>query len=190
MNTEIITLLTEQTSVLLAMTEEIKGLRADLKVTKRAAKPAPIVTDGSTVTVPEALCQAKTKTDKPCTFKAKEGSSYCGRHKNYDTISVSTPVVEGKTCEALTKTNKPCAAKAKEGSRYCGRHKNYDPTKRTSSPVSETVVVANSPVSETGSVEEPEPVIESQEVIRASTPVEKSAPVEEKIEDGIDFDDC
>ena len=148
MNTEITSLLSEQTTAMLAMAEEIKGLRDELKSLKKTKRSAPTVTDQT----PVAVCQAKTKTDKPCTFKAKENSCYCGRHKNYNSSTSTVIVAEVKTCEALTKTKKPCAAKAKEGSCYCGRHKNYDLSKVS------TVTPISTPVEETPAITIAEPV--------------------------------
>jgi len=81
----------------------------------------------------DGICNGKKADGKPCTFKAKPDSSYCGRHdpdKTTKTNSSSKPRVKKQEYEChavIPKTGKKCIQKASikpDGSDfyYCKRH--------------------------------------------------------------------
>jgi hypothetical protein len=70
------------------------------------------------------ICQATAKsTGKPCSHKAKEGSDYCGIHKNFGSATASTASREIIVCASYKKGDGlPCTRRAKEGADYCSMH--------------------------------------------------------------------
>jgi len=73
-------------------------------------------------------CQGYTKDHKKCQKSAREGSSYCHVHNDFDQRPPEPEKVPKVQCQAKTKGGSQCTKNGKDGGSYCHLHLNYDPS--------------------------------------------------------------
>ncbi len=117
----------------------------------KATKPAVTKTaPGKVAKDLNPQCAALTAKGDQCKRSARDGSKYCGSHKNYkpktaakqtDAKDTKPTVAKAKDtkpatrkaapkkanaqCAAVTASGSQCKSASRDGSKYCGRHKGY-----------------------------------------------------------------
>ncbi len=64
------------------LTAKLTGWRVDIRSESQTSKEVKV--EGEGPVVEESLCQATTKSGKPCKNRAKPGSNFCGIHKGFE----------------------------------------------------------------------------------------------------------